>query len=124
MSPLSDIKLLSMDALIPLEKVGDKYVHVFQDAQGNLFEVETTAEDYAQLGGPNPNLPTIKGCTHHHSEKRDRLSSKSGNLEPGTYVINPTGMAEVKDYDGNYYHVDQAYVADNVLDTQALADIL
>lgn len=75
-----------------LEKVnviGMKYVHCFIMDNGTKIEIETTKEDYDQLGGVNPSIPTISGGTLHLSLGRRKVDTPSGNLSPGQYWDHP-----------------------------------
>jgi hypothetical protein len=74
-----------------LNIVGEIFFHVFKDKDGKLIEVETTEEDYRQLGKKNPKNPTKEGCTWHHSYSDYKYDSASGRMEDGTYADNGNG---------------------------------
>lgn len=67
--------------------IGFKYVHFFVNEEGHLLEVETTKEDYEQLGTSTPVNPTPpKGFTWVSSVTRMKYDTPSGDLEDNQYA--------------------------------------
>lgn len=67
--------------------IGFKYVHFFANQQGAILEVETTKEDYEQLGQPNPTNPVPpNGFTWISSAARMKYDTASGDLEDNQYA--------------------------------------
>jgi len=91
-----------------MEKVnvtGEKYVHYFKMNNDSIVEVETTEQDYLQLGQQNPVNPTIANGVWTHSMSRRKVDTVSGDLEKGQYFeeINGDIVAKLAD---NKDHVE------------------
>ena len=65
--------------------VGEKYFHIFTMDDGNTEFIETTEEDYKQLGMKNPNNPVIKNGKWLKSFSKRKLDTYSGDLKPNQY---------------------------------------
>lgn len=109
---------------IQLQKVqviGRKYFHVF-DIDGNLIEVETTQEDYEQLGAQKPINPTIEKGTWKHSYARYKLDTMDGDLGENQYCDN--GNNYLLKNEGKMFYAKLNEVVNDAIETQVLADAL
>lgn len=86
-------------ALTKVNIIGDKYYHRFVNPQtGEYYEVETTQEDYEQLGQPNPTNPVTnkEGFEWQFSGKRKKYDTATGDLEDDQYADYQTVFVKVK----------------------------
>lgn len=66
--------------------IGEAYYNVFKSSDGSLFEVETTQEDYKQLGQLNPKNPTNLKGTWDQSYSILKFDTPDGRLRNGDYA--------------------------------------
>ncbi len=70
--------------LTKVEHIGYWYFHRFIK-NGVEFDVETTKEDYLQLGKKNPVNPKSDGAQWVCSFEAPKFSTSSGHIEEGTF---------------------------------------
>lgn len=72
--------------LTQVQIIGDAYYHRFIMNDGSIKDVETTREDYEQLGTPAHKNPTIKSGVWESSFATKKFDTISGKLEDGQYA--------------------------------------
>lgn len=99
--------------------IGDKYVHVFQNALGEIYEVETTKEDYDQLATPGHVDPTPpEGFVWANSHSRKKYDTPSGDLEDNQYA--DYGLVHVKVAGKDVVQVESTKVINDELSTDVV----
>ncbi len=61
------------------------YFHIFKMNDGSEVKVETTEQDYKQLGAENPQNPTMDNGVWVSSYCGNKYGTPSGELEDGMY---------------------------------------
>lgn len=86
--------------LTKITPIGEKFFHIFEMNDGSTQEVETTEENYRQLGISNPVNPTIENGIWKNSYARIKYSSTTGDIENNQYADNGDGYITKI---GNYF---------------------
>ena len=84
----------------------------------SIVEVETTEEDYVQLGKKNPTNPTLKGGTWLHSYSCFKLDTPSGDLEDCQYCEN--GLNYMMKKGNEFFFLDKDELVDGQVDKVVL----
>lgn len=66
--------------------VGKRYLHIFKMDDKSIKTVETTREDYLQLGKVDPKNPTIEKGVWLKSIEVPKFDTKNGDLSEGDYA--------------------------------------
>lgn len=108
-------------AKISLQKVnivGEKFFHKFEMEDSSIVEVETTEQDYRQLGQPNPTNPTIKGGKWLHSFSRFKFDTPDGDLGDNQYHDN--GGSYFMKRGDKFYTLDKTELISDKVDQKVL----
>lgn len=81
--------------LTKVTHIGYSYFHRFLMDDGTWVEIETSEEDYRQLGSSDHTDPTIKGGRWNHSCERLKFDTEDGRIRDNQY----------SDIEGRYQYV-------------------
>lgn len=96
-----------------IKHIGFSYYHRFKQGDGSLIDVETTKEDYEQLGGSNPQNPSLPGAVWVNSGSKFKFDTVDGSI----------GDNEWADIGGKYKCVKLAGYPAVTIDNLEVSDI-
>lgn len=114
-----------MDEKITLTKVnivGEKFFHVFEMEDGSIQQIETTKEDYKQLGTPEHIDPTIENGRWLRSYIRPKYNTVDGNIHEKEYVDDGQKLYLI--VDGNELYAKREEVVDDKIETLIVNDAI
>lgn len=100
--------------LTKINVIGGKFFHVFGMDDGGLKEIETTGQDYFQLGSGNPTLPSLNGGKWDSSFSRHKYDTVNGDMLNKQFADNGGGGYLVK-IDDEFLTVSKENITDGVI---------